>query len=885
MAIASGTRLGPYEIVSTLGTGGMGEVYRAKDTRLDRTVAIKVLPSHLSADPAFRQRFEREARTISSLSHPNICALHDVGHQDGIDYLVMEFLEGETLANRLTRGALSRERALQYGIQISDALDKAHKQGIVHRDLKPGNIMLTKSGAKLLDFGLAKLNFVPESAPAVSALETEQKDLTKEGTIVGTIQYMAPEQLEGKSIDVRTDIFAFGEVLYEMLTGKKAFTGKSQASLIAAILEKDPQPISEIQPMTPPALDRVVKICLAKDPDDRWQSAHDVMSELKWISEAGSQAGVPATVLTKRKSRERLAWILAGIFFLATLVSAIAFYRSYKDKQPVRPIYSSIIPPKGNEFRFSLHDAGSLTLSPDGRWVTFPAADSSGKIVLWLRALDSLEARVLPGTELQGYPFWSSDSRFIAFFSLDGKLKKLDIAGGVPFTICDALDGRGGTWNQEGIILFSPGPREPIYRVSAAGGIHVAVTTINKSIQEISHRLPYFLPDGKHFLYLALNQAGVSREDAKIYVASLNGKENKFLMNSPTKAVYANGFLLFVREKVLMGQRFDPGPLELKGESFPIVEQINFDRSQGTFAVSGQALLAYVKDTTTPTRLTWLDRYGKKIGEVGEPDFYTSVSLSADNKKAAFSIRDSASRNEDIWLYDLIKNVRTRFTFDPADDLDPLWVPDGSRIVFWTLRNGNQDIYQKSSTGIGQEEPLVQTKADEWPWAWSADGRFLSYHYYDSKGKTKTDIWILPTFGDRKPFPFLQTQFDEYFGVFSPDGRWLAYGSDESGKPEVYVTPFPSGNYKWQVSRGGGFGPAKWVGTEIAYFSTDFKFMSVEVRTEPEFESGTPVQLFDYAPEGVAFTADGQRILALLPETASDEPITLVANWTAALPR
>jgi serine/threonine protein kinase len=888
MTIASGTRLGPYEIVSPLGAGGMGEVYRAKDTRLDRTVAVKILPSHLSADPAFRQRFEREARVISSLSHANICALHDVGHQDGISFLVMEFLEGETLADRLTKGPLTTEHALHYGIQIADALDKAHRRGIVHRDLKPGNIMLTKSGVKLLDFGLAKSRPIVAGNTEMSTSPTVSRPLTAEGTIVGTLQYMAPEQLEGKEIDSRTDIFAFGAVLYEMITGKRAFAGNSKASLIAAILDKDPRPISEIQPMTPPALDRTVKTCLAKDPDDRWQSAHDVMSQLKWIVEVGSQAGIPSPIVAKRKSRERLTWILTVCFFLAALGLAFTAFHLYEAKPKVLPARAFILPPEGSKLSFSGLNAGSLTLSPDGHWVTFAVSDSSGKSALWLRALDSLEARLVPGTEGATFPFWSPDSRFIGFFE-SGKMKKTDISGGPALTICDAQDGRGGTWNQDGVILFSPTSRDPIDRVSATGGTPVPITKINEANQETSHRYPFFLSDGKHFLYFAASAMGPEGPANAIYVASLDGKENKLLVKAGSNAIYADGLLLFMREKVLMGQHFDPGHLAMKGDPFPIAEQIKFVGLywRGTFSASNQGFLVYVKETgNDPTQLTWLDRQGKKIESVGEHASYRDVSLSPDGKKAVVSIADSDLGSGDLWLYDLSKNVRTRFTFNPANDFSPVWTPDGRQIVFATDKNGNDDIYQKLSNGSGQEEPLVQTKANESPDDWSADGRFLCYNYYDPKGKTKTDIWILPFFGDRKPFAFLQTEFGEYGGVFSPDGRWLAYVSYESGKPEVYVSPFPGGVGKWQVSKGGGL-EAYWRndGKEIIYVSSDNKIMSVQVKTEPNFESRTPVSLFDgNLAAAIDISADGQRFMVTMREKPVADQLILVTNWTASLP-
>lgn len=887
MTLASGLKLGPYEIISPLGKGGMGEVYRANDTRLDRTVAVKVLPSTLSADPAFRQRFEREARTISSLSHPNICALHDVGHQDGIDFLVMEFLEGETLADRLSKGPLSTEQALQYGIQIADALDKAHKKGIVHRDLKPGNIMLTKSGTKLLDFGLAKLNTVPNASPSVSALATEEKELTKEGTILGTIQYMAPEQLESKPTDSRTDIFAFGEVLYEMVTGKKAFTGSSQASLIAAILDKEPKPISEVQPMTPPVLDRVVRTCLAKDPDDRWQSAHDVMSELKWIAEAGSQAGVAAPVISKSKWRERVAWILVGLLLMTLAASIFTAYSLYQSQRKIEPIRSYILAPEGNTLNFLDANSGSLTLSPDGRWITFAASNSSAKTLLWLRPLNSLESRPIIGSEDGVYPFWSPDSRYVAFFS-DGKLKKANISGGPTVIICDAGEGRGGTWNQQGVILFAPNTGTPIHRVSAEGGESAPITKINKANKEQSHRYPYFLPNGKQFLYVAMSHTSPAID--AIHAASIDGQKDQIIAKGGSNVVYSDGFLLFVQERVLMAQQFDLRSLTLKGSRISTTDQVNFAYGwrSASFSASNQGLLVYAKGSgNDSTRLTWFNRKGEIVGTVGEPAPYDEVCLSPDGKRAIVSIKDTNFGTADLWLYDLTREIRTRLTFNPAREFETRWSYDGRKIAFVTDRNdGGFDIYQVQSDG-GQEKPFIQTAASEQSaGGWSRDGRYFSYVIEDAT-ENNFDIWILPEFGDRKPFPFLETQYNEVNGVFSPDGKWIAYESNESGIYEIYVVPFPRGSGKWQISKNGGVSP-NWRkdGKEIIYQTSDnSKLMSVEVNTDQGFEIGIPIALFQISRSGPgAISADGQRFLIAIPDKAVDEqPITLITNWTTIL--
>ena len=513
------TRLGPYEIVSLLGSGGMGEVYQALDTRLDRTVAIKVLPHHLSADPSLRERFDREARAISSLTHPHICALYDLGHEEGIDYLVMEYLEGESLADRVTRGALPVEQVLRYGVEIADALDHAHRQGLIHRDLKPGNIMLTKSGAKLLDFGLVKFQS-PDEVGKLTSLPTENRALTQEGTILGTFQYMAPEQLEGRDADARTDIFALGAVLYEMATGRRAFQGASKASLIASIISAMPEPISSVQPLTPPALERVVQVCLAKDPDRRWQSAHDIAEELRWISEAGSQAGVASVVVTHRRNRERL-WL--GSAAIGTVIAIVLGAMLWKARRvEPRSLHASFVPPPGVSLSVNDNDASSLTISPDGRYLTFCGVTADSRKSLWLDRLDTGEMKPLAGTEKGFAPFWSPDSRSIGFFSF-GKLKRIDVSGGPAVPLADAPDGRGGSWSRDGVIIFAGYWRDSIHRVSANGGAVTTVSRVDEEHGETTHRWPIFLPDGKRFIYLAgTHRAGAESELNAVYLGSLD---------------------------------------------------------------------------------------------------------------------------------------------------------------------------------------------------------------------------------------------------------------------------------------------------------------------------------------------------------------------------
>jgi predicted Ser/Thr protein kinase len=676
-----GTKLGPYEVTAPLGSGGMGEVYRARDTRLDRSVAIKVLPADVSANAERKQRFEREARTISSLNHPNICALYDVGHQDGMDYLVMEYLEGETLEKRLEKGPLPTEVLLRHAIEIADALEKAHRSGVIHRDLKPGNIMVTKTGAKLLDFGLAKAEQTA-FAGDISKLATLSKPLTAEGTIVGTFQYMAPEQLEGKEADARTDIFAFGAVLYEMATARAAFAGKTKASLIAAILSAEPAPISTLQPMTPPALERLVRGCLEKDPDERWQTAHDVKLQLRAIAEGGSQSGLPAPVSARRRIRERLGWAAAAVAALFAAFFAFGYFQ--RGPSVARAIRAYIKPMEKSSFVF-FGTASGFALSPDGRRLAYVATTPEGKALLWVRPIDSLQDQPLAGTEGAGFPFWSPDSRFIGFFA-GGKLKKIEASGGPPLTLCDAATGRGGTWNREGVILFTPSVSSPVHRVSAAGGVATPVTTLDTSKNEASHRWPYFLPDGRHFLYVAGSSFTPKESPTNsLLVGSLDSKEGKLLFHTHANAIYASGHILFLRQNTLMAQPFDPKRLELTGDAFPVADPVLEDepRFLGVFSASENGILTYADGTSGAGRqLIWADRSGKKLGEVPEADAYADPQISPDGKRLTFSVQSSGN---DIWVDDIGRGVKTRLTFGSSSsqaNQAGVWSPDGRRVAY-----------------------------------------------------------------------------------------------------------------------------------------------------------------------------------------------------------
>jgi len=883
MSLAAGSRLGPYEILSPLGAGGMGEVYKARDTRLERTVAIKVLPAHVSPTVESRQRFEREAKTISQLSHPHICALHDVGREGEIEYLVMEYLEGETLADRLAKGPLPLEQTLRFGVQIADALDKAHRQGIVHRDLKPANVMLTKSGVKLLDFGLAK-GMVPASQQsALTALPT-QVGLTQEGTILGTFQYMAPEQLEGKTADARTDIFAFGCVLYEMATGKKAFSGATQASLIGSILHAQPAAISAVAPATPPALDRIVRTCLAKDPEDRWQSAGDLARELRWIGE-GSAAGeaVSTPIRTPRASRERL-WMAAALVSFAALAATVYVWRSgaRSSREPLPARFEIAAPAEGTFI-------GRPAVSPDGRFVV-TVIETGGPNRLWLRPLDAAAGTEVPGTEgTTTAPFWSPDSRSIGYFS-DGEVRRVEVSGGPPRTVTEALQPVGGTWSEDGVILFSADAGAGLYKVPASGGARSLVAKPEKE-GVVYFKWPRFLPDGKGFLFYAEGRS----EGSGVYIGSLDSKETTLVLDGRLAADYANGRLLYVRQGTLLAQPFDPTGAKLSGEPVALAEGVGFNEpsSNAFFAASGNGVVAFAAGGEGESQPTWYDRKGAALSTLGTPGSYDHPEISPDGKHLAIDRAESSGR--DLWLMDLSRGTSTRLTFHPAFDWMPAWSPDGSRLSFVSDRDGSANLYQKAANGLGGEERILGGEGRKHHLASSADGRFLAFQVTaerlgrggprSSAGESTSDVWAMPLFGDRKPFPVLQTPFAETDPRFSPDGKWLSYASDETGRREVYVQSFPTGGGKWQISTAGGSDP-RWRadGRELFYRSNRL-LMAVPVSAGESFEAGTPVVLFDTKSGAHVFAPDasGERFLVLAPTGKEAPPMTVLLDWTARL--
>ena len=900
MPLTAGTRLGPYEIVAAIGAGGMGEVYKALDTRLERAVAIKVLPSAFSADPDRLHRFEQEARAAAALNHPNILAVYDIGTHDGSPYIVSELLDGETLRERLNGGALPVRRAVEYAVQIAQGLAAAHEKRITHRDLKPENVFVTSDGrVKILDFGLAKLTQAEPALVGLSDLPTTPPN-TLPGMVLGTIGYMAPEQVRGQQADHRSDIFAFGAILYEMFSGGRAFQRETAAETMTAILRDDPPDLLVSERHIPLALERIVDRCLEKNPGGRFKSADDLAFALEGLSSQSNSGAAALTSFPGRKTRERWAWVVAAASATALVASLVVASVLYLRRAPAdtRAYRSSILPPAGVSFPTPVAPASRFAVSPDGRRLAFVGAGTSGVTRLWVQPLDGLAAQPLASTEGASMPFWSPDSRLIGF-AAGGKLKKVDAAGGPAVTLTDIAGFPGATWNRDGVILFARvGPGNPIRRVSASGGSPSPVTTLNADSGETYHTWPFFLPDGRHFLYHAVGSktAGPASSNG-LYVTALDSNERKLLVPGGSKAMYAQGFLFFMREQTLMAQPFDVGRLELTGDAVPIAEHVTIGGASGTsggFSVSETGVLAYQTGSVevgggagVSTQLVWFDRSGKQIGLLGEQARSGDLSLAPDGRRVAVSVFDLVPRTRDIWLFDIARGLRTRFTFDLADEFASVWSPDGSRVVFNGRRKGHLDLYQKASSGAGAEEELLADGLDKYPTDWSPDGRFILYVV--NAPKAGFDLWVLPLFGGRKPFPFLQTQFDEGPGLFSPDGRWIAYASNESGRAEVYVATFPGPGGKWQVSTAGGILP-RWRGKEIFYLAPDNKLMAAAINGQGSaFEVGAVRPLFDTRPGGSLrwvydVSPDGQRFLVnTLVEEDASQPITLVVNWPALL--
>jgi eukaryotic-like serine/threonine-protein kinase len=847
MSLSAGARLGPYEILAPIGAGGMGEVYKARDTRLDRIVAIKV------SKEQFSQRFEREARAVAALNHPHICTLHDVGP----DYLVMEYIEGQPL-----KGPLPLADALRFAAQIAEALEAAHKKGITHRDLKPANILVTKAGVKLLDFGLAKGLPEPSTAQEHSILSAENTRLTEAGMVLGTPAYMAPEQWEGQAADARSDIYSFGCVLYEMLTGKHAAQDR--------------------KPVEPAALENVLAGCLEKDPDDRWQSVRDVRRALV----------LPPTPVTKPARR----WprIVAAATAAAAVVGALLFFAPWRGRAPAAGglVSFAIYPPEKTAFSAPLNTTVAVpqfALSPDGREIVFVAGSQGARPMLWSRSLEQVSARTLPGTEDAQHPFWSPDSRWIGFFA-EGKLKKIPTDGGAVQVVAQTVtDFRGGTWGADDTMVIVSGTG-PLSRVASAGGPVTPATFVAQN----SYRFPQFLPDGRHFIYIALSS------ERGVYAGSLDDKSEKLLVRTNASAVYAPpGYLLFVNGDTLLGQAFDAERLEASGQPFLVAEHVGHSSAfQSAISASRTGTLAYAGTIADNGRPTWFDRGGKPLGSAGPEGDYTDFRLSPNEKSLAASLVDPKAGTVDVWMTDLARGSNTRVTHEGQLGASVIWSPDGTQVVFRTLRSGLIEFFRRSASGGGSEESVLSAEMERAtqtgsnnlaPTDWSPDGRQILFS--GPAVGSGNDLSLLPLDGDRKPKKYLATPAEEMHGNFSPDGRVVAYTSNESGKFEVYVQTLPLSDRKWQVSTGGGYEP-RWRadGREIYYLSEDRKLMAVAVGAGPSFE--VPKLLFQTrVPAGVTAnrqhyvpSRDGQRFLVNTQtgDTASN-PITVVLNWTAGL--
>jgi serine/threonine protein kinase/Tol biopolymer transport system component len=899
-----GARLGPYEIVSPLGAGGMGEVYRARDTRLERTVAIKILPAEFASDPDLRARFEREARAIAALDHPHICALYDVGDHDGTLYLVMQYLDGETLEQRLTRtkGPLPIDQALTIAIEIAEALDKAHRAGITHRDLKPANIMLVRSGgasapptAKLLDFGLAKLRgpASPISMSGMTRLATATPN-TAHGTILGTVHYMAPEQVEGREADARADIWALGVLLYEMLTGIRPFEGTSPASVIGAILRDDPQPVSRLQPLAPASLDLFVAKCLARDPDQRWQSVADAATTLEWIARGRDLQSAPAATGGQKRWRA-----MAAAALLVAAAATLGWYEAASgSRTDAVSVRTSVLPPPDARFVGPLATviAPQLALSPDGRRLACIAAERDRRPMLWIRNLDTLAPQAVAGTEDAQYPFWSPDGRSIAVFA-QGRLRTIDLSDprNAPTVLTDVLfDLRGGSWSADGTIIFAHGAQSPIYRVPAGGGAPTPVTRLDASRKERSHRFPSFLPDGRHFFYVV---RGELPEYRGAYVASLDSTDAKRVVENTDWGVqYVEpGYVVFLRGTDLFAQPFDAKRLTTTGPAVSIAESVGATSvSYAAFSASRNGVLAYGNQLRLPGELRWFDRSGVSQGVVAPLGEYVDFELSHDERTLAFSRIDPQPNTSDVWLLDLPRGVTTRLTTERLTDASAHWSPNDDRLAFRSNRLGSSDVYMKRASGAGPEELVLNTNGSLVLNDWSRDGRYLVYTNTAAADGYTIMMWPLP--GDAKPSVVVSAQangFNASTARFSPDTKWIAYVSNESGAEEVYVQPFPSTGDKLKISRDGGWEP-QWRGDgkELFYLSPRGKLMSVALSVSgTRLDASPPVPLFDvHVPlldvfrtnYGVA--RNGQRFLVnTVTESLPPSSISVVTNWTTSV--
>ena len=890
----AGSKLGPYEITGAIGAGGMGEVYRARDTKLGRDVALKVLPEAFARDVERMARFKREAQVLASLNHPNLAAIYGFEDSSNTHALVMELVEGPTLAERIKAGAIPLDEALPIAKQITEGLEYAHERGIVHRDLKPSNVKVTpQSTVKILDFGLAKAIEGDAGASSVESSPTLSAMATRAGFLLGTAAYMSPEQARGKAADRRADIWAFGVVLYEMLSGLRLFIGETTSDTLAAVIRAEPD-WTQLPRSTPQTIRNLLRRCLQKDPRQRLQAIGDARIAIEEaISGTPDTGELPGPLNSAARKRESIAWGSAALLLIIATLATIGYY--LRAPQPASAIVSEISPPPDIRFLPTGNFSDPPALSPDGKWLAFGGRQtygvdtSQGAPELWLRALDSTTARPLAGTAGAMCPFWSPDARSIGYFA-KGSLNRVDASGGPPLRIADAPEGFGATWGRDGTILFTP-QYGPIYRVPATGGTPQPVTTLNSSREEVSHRWPQFLPDGRHFLFYVFSH---TPENDGTYVVSLEGGEPKLIVRGESDAVYAPpGYLLFVGQGQLMAQRFDAKGFRLSGEAIPLAQRAgtNLIARRGIFTASENTTLSFSAPSfdSTSSRLLWFDRNGKQMAETGVPAQYAQVSLSPDGQQLAVVILDAVSQEPGVWVYDVARNTKKRLTFSPGVNAEPAWSPNGKVIAFNSNRGGRLDIYEKAADGTGSAAPVMVDDSNKYFPKWSSDGRYLLFQR-GATSNSNTEIWALPLFGARKPFPVVQDkQFNASDPAVSPNGRWLAYVSDESRQREVYVVPFPHGSGKWLVSTGGG-GTPLWRrdGKELLYISADRELMSAQINEQAtSFRIGQIAPLFLVNPPalgGYDISADGKKFV-VVSEGAQQAagPLTLVTNWPELL--
>ena len=905
MPLTPGTRLGPYEIGAPLGAGGMGEVYRARDARLGREVAVKALPASSANDPERIERFEREAQILAGLSHPHIAALYGLeesgppGSPNRAQFLIMELVEGGTLSDRLRTGPLPVRDAITIARQIADALQAAHDRGIIHRDLKPANIAFTADGhVKVLDFGLAKAATVAADAPTVAPGGTQS------GVVLGTAAYMSPEQARGQTLDKRTDIFSFGCVLYEMLAARNPFPGENVSDVLVSILSRDPD-WTLLPAATPARVQWLLRRCLEKDPRRRLHDIADARIELdEALTQPGESGPMPAVATTRGRvtTRERSAWIIA-VASAAVLAGFLIFRgRPAPSVDQDTRTYRAVIP-FPEQVTLTDEDPARFALSPDGKKLAFIATGPDGRSVLWVRPLDGLVAQPLTGTEGATYPFWSSDSRFIGFIqraadilvTMRGQLKKVPAEGGQLVTLTALNFGATPAWSGD-VILFTPAGNAPLHRISAGGGLAVPATTLDVAAGEVQHSQPAFLPDGRHFLYSAIGSAKGGATDARaVYVGTLDSKDApRPVLERAVNAVYASGYLLFKRDATLMAQTFDPDRLEPRGEPQPLAERVAVGNAASAFSASDTGVLMYQTAPLNRTQLTWFDRSGKPLGSLGDQADYLDVVLSPNGERAATSVLHPETGTRDIWIFDVLRGLREPFTTGTSDDFAPVWSPRGDRVIFSSAREGGVDLYERTSEGREQRLDTGPAGIGKFAAHWSPDGKEILY-IGGGRAIGRSDLMFLPIAGDRRPKPFLNSDAVETQGRFSRDGRWIAYASNTTGRLEVYVRPYPGPGEPARVSTDGGQWP-QWSrdGTELFFVSPNNTLMSAAVNVRgPQFEVKTVRPLFQMRPRSrnrldayfYDVGPDGNRFLvnAVVESQATTMPLNLVVNWPALL--